>query len=214
MLLSYSVGLACSRVTQASGGLPGWLLCKLTPLVTQSWHPCSSSPTALLLFPGQASTHVSPLASSAFLRPGSFSRAPDSSPVTGYKVPKTPRIAPNWPLLCPISLQTFQALISSCFYQGCIHPRSTPSPPFLKSPNTVFQKLPWLLTPPTAQSGCQRQVEEPRVQLKGLGLSQQAERDVSSREPVAGTFSCPVLLGLPHLRTVTPLRNSQANKQA
>lgn len=131
MVSCYSVtqtAWLASRVTQASVSLPAWL-------PVQADSSCNTALESLLflsncpsrLSPGHGTNHFCLFASLTFWGTGSFSRAPDSLPITGYnrsfQSPQSPQEYP--PLASPLS-NLLSDFTSSDFLllSGCINPRS------------------------------------------------------------------------------------------
>lgn len=192
--------------------LPG-SLCKLTLLVTQPWSPSSSSPIVPHFYP-QAKAQTISLSSPhwCFWEQGLFlellilyllqvTTAP-------FKVPKVPRNTLNWPLLCPISFQALQALISSFYQDVSIQGQrksSLPKIPVLSFRSFLGCSLLW-----QHKVGGQSRWRGQKVPLDGFWLSHRL-REMSTLERL---WPCDALLKPAHLRAAFPVMSFQANKQA
>lgn len=216
MVSCYSVtqtAWLASRVTQASVSLPAWL-------PVQADSSCNPALESLLflsncpsrLSPGHGTNHFCLFASLTCLGTGSFSRAPDSLllqvTTAPFKVPKVPRNTLHWPLLCPISFQTLQALISSFYQDVSIQGQCKSSLP--KIPILSFRSFSGCSLLRQPKVGGQSRWRGQKVPLDGFWLSHRL-REMSTLERL---WPCDALLRSAHLRAAIPVMNFQANKQA
>lgn len=211
MLLSYSDGLAC--LTCDSG------FCEptcLDPCV--SWLFLWPSPGVLALPLQLSLTSIPRLRHKPFLSlrlinvlgTGSFSRAPDSLPITGYNRSfQSPQNTLNRRgLLCPISFQSLQALISSFYQDVSIQGQCKSSLPEI--PILSFRSVSGCSLLLQHKVGGQSRWIGQKVPLDGFWLSHRL-REMSTSESL---WPCDALLRPAHLRAAIPVMNLQANKQA